>query len=339
MKEKKIIILLLIVILATGLKAKNAAAIVTWNPAPALPPVTVGVPYSHQLQAATTNFPDYLPITYTLTAGGIPGLSLSSTGLISGTVAAPGPATITIQAADLDPDNPPPVVQTFTITYLPTPHALVSGVTGPLQIKRLQLRFDNNRPEITVAKNQKPPKLYADLSFIGSGIMRGYWAVDGAIHSHLQENLTSGSELTLPLPPVPPLPTYQSGGHRVRLVITEPPLGEAPQALYYVTEEGKNAFTPLEVISPADGLDVDLAPLSLSWQTQVGGVAYLVEFLEIGIKEPIFSAYTKKGSYTIPAHTVESIFGAKKSYGWQVKALSDKDEIINKSKIHHFTFR
>lgn len=329
-------IIFLVVILAVSLSAKGAFAAVTWVSTSPLPPAYIGEPYSFQLQATET-LPNIPPVTYSIVpvAGSLPpGLNMSLSGLISGTVNSTGTATFSVRAAaNVLTGGSSFVDKVFTVS------SFASGVIGPLRIKRLEVNFDNNRPEVTVAKNQIPPRVFARLSFIGSGLLRGYWTVDGAIHSRIQQNLISGSELVLALPAVPPLPTYQTGGHRVRLVITEPILGAVPEAIYYVTEKEKKVFAPIKVISPSDRLDVDFSPLTFSWHLQKNTSAYLVEFLETEDGEPIFSAYTRQANYTIPAHSLRKFFFEKTTYRWKIQAISEDDDIINESDIHRFRFR
>lgn len=329
--KRRSFIIFLIVLLAAIFPAKEAFASVTWVSNSPLPPAYVGAPYSYQLQA--TSVPP--PTVYTIVAGSLPGLSLSPSGLISGTVTTSGTATVTIRGTDSDVSTTPQSAdRTFTISYLAT------GVTGPLRIKRLQIQFDNNRPEITIVKNQSPPQVSARLSFIGSGLLQGYWAVDGAIHSRIQQTLISGANTVLVLPTVPPLPTYQTGGHRIQLVVTEPVLGTIPEAIYYVTEKGKKeAFVPIKIISPPDRLDVDFSPLSFSWQLQKDTTAYLIEFFEPEDQAPIFSAYTREARYTIPTHSLSRYFSEKSTYLWRIKGFSKDNDMTNESTIHRFNFR
>lgn len=210
--KRKSFLIFLIMLLAAIFPAKDSGASVTWVTTSPLAPAYVGVPYSYQLEATTVP----PPTTYSIVAGSMPGLSLSSSGLITGTVLSSGTATVTIRASGFTATGAPQSAdRTFTLPYLDT------GVTGSLRIKRLQVLFENNRPEITIEKNQSPPRVSARLSFIGSGLLQGYWAVDGAIHSRIHQTLISGANMVLPLPTVPPLPTYQTGGHLITLVITE----------------------------------------------------------------------------------------------------------------------
>jgi hypothetical protein len=330
-------IVFLVLLFMAPFQVKNAFAAINWLSTSPLPSAYLGVSYSVQLQATVT-LPNVSPVTYTIppVAGSLPpGLSLSTTGLISGTVIAPGASSFTVTASATNSVSG----ATETNARLFTISSFVSAVTGPLRIKRLQVRFDNNRPEITVAKDQPPPRVYADLSYIGSGILRGYWSVDGAIHSRIEQNLISGQELVLSMPPVPPLPTYQSGGHRVTLVITEPPLAAVPEAIYYVTEKERKAFAPIGIIGPPDRAELDYTPLNFRWQLQSGSTFYLVEFFEVEDEEPIFSAYTKGTSYALPNHSLRKFFSANNTYLWRVQAFSAAGEMINESNLHQFTFR
>jgi hypothetical protein len=65
-----------------------------------LPDVALFAPYSQQLQASG-GIPPY---TWSITLGSLPaGLSLSSSGLISGSPTAPGPFSFTVQVKDSGP--------------------------------------------------------------------------------------------------------------------------------------------------------------------------------------------------------------------------------------------
>src|SRR5208282_1299197 len=78
-----------------------AAALTITNPA-TLPSAIVGVGYTATLQAAGGT----PPYQWVLTAGALPGgLGLASTGTISGTPAAAGSFTFTVQATDADSNH------------------------------------------------------------------------------------------------------------------------------------------------------------------------------------------------------------------------------------------
>ncbi len=102
--------------------------------------------------------------------------------------------------------------------------ALTSEATAEFMITRLQLYFENGRAEITVKRNQPGLKAYAEIRYVGSGLLQGYWEVDGRILSHVNRHLVYGRSLTLESPEIPSLPTFTTGTHIVRFLITNPSL-------------------------------------------------------------------------------------------------------------------
>jgi uncharacterized protein (TIGR03437 family) len=106
--------------------ATDAATVLT-GPAPltvtspsTLPSGTVGVPYSQQLNATG----GVLPYLWLLTSGTLPaGLSVNSSGTISGTPDAPGASAFTIQVSDQQTTSS----QTFTLTINSAAPAIAAG--------------------------------------------------------------------------------------------------------------------------------------------------------------------------------------------------------------------
>ena len=125
------------------------------------------------------------------------------------------------------------------------------------------------------------------------------------------------------------------GLHRIKILDTP-----AEENFDRITRLAKKIMdVPIAIISPADHQVVDFVPLTLSWQLQASTSTYLIEFLEEGEEEPVFSAYTRQANYTIPAHTLEGLFGKDNRYVWKVKAIAEDASIVNESLRHHFTFR
>ncbi len=104
-----------------------------------------------------------------------------------------------------------------------------------LSVTRIELRFANGRPDITVPKNSPPPQVYARVDVQGSGVFDALWMVDGRILGHVAQAVAGGS-LVLVSPRQPALPTYEPGPHTVTLQIRSPQgVAHAPQVRYYVT--------------------------------------------------------------------------------------------------------
>jgi hypothetical protein len=112
------------------------------------------------------------------------------------------------------------------------PHA--SEAAG-LKIERMSIYFDNDRPEITVKRNY-PLKAYVEVEYTGDGLLLGQWEVDEEFFANINMTISSGYKLVIQSPDIPHIPTFVSGTHSIRLVITNPLPGISfPTAEYFVT--------------------------------------------------------------------------------------------------------
>jgi len=106
-----------------------------------------------------------------------------------------------------------------------------------LKIERMSIYFENDRPEITVKRNY-PLEAYAEIEYTGNGLLVGHWEVDGAFLANVHQTISSGYSLVIESPDIPQIPTFVSGTHRIKLVITNPSLGISfPTAIYFVTAD------------------------------------------------------------------------------------------------------
>ena len=238
-------------------------------------------------------------------------------------------------------------IRFFRFTCLPTPiieTAIVqvfvtSEATAPFSINRLQLYFENHRAEITVKKDRPGLKAFIDIRFAGSGLLQGYWEVDGRVLSYVNQHLVYGRQVTLESPDIPSLPTIDSGTHIVRFIITNPTLTVTPpEAIYFVTAE-EYAKKTIHLISPKDKSEVDYSPVTFRWEGRDQPTTYLVEFLEEVGQKPIFSAYTKRTYYVLPLPVLKSAFSPAKTYFWRVKGFDENNKIVGESTEFRFTIK
>ena len=229
-----------------------------------------------------------------------------------------------------------------TMTILIT---LTGEATAEFSVNRMQLYFENNRAEITVKKNQPALKAFIDIRYTGSGLLRGYWEVDGRILQYVNRHLVYGRQVTLEFPEIPRpkevqyLPTIDAGTHFVRFVITNPiHTVTPPEAIYFVTAEDY-AKRPIALIYPKDKSEVDYSPVTFRWEGKDQPITYLVEFLEEVGQKPIFSAYTKRSSYVLPLPVLKSVFAPGKTYFWRVKGFDVDNKIVGESPEFKFTFK
>jgi hypothetical protein len=79
--------------------------------------------------------------------------------------------------------------------------SVTTAAGAEFKVTRLRLYFENNRPDITVKRNQPSVNAYAEISFVGSGLLQGYWEVDGRIISTVNRNFVYGQSVTIVTPP------------------------------------------------------------------------------------------------------------------------------------------
>ncbi len=298
----------------------------------ALPAGIVGQPYSAQLLSSG----GVAPVTWALEdgAGFLPnGLMITPTGLIMGTPTTYGLSVFAVNAEDSC--NPVAQIEEKDLSInIDTP------VTTELTITRMQLSFDNGRAETTVSRNQPGLRVVADLRFDGSGLLRGYWEVDGRFLAPVNQHLIYGKSIRLTSPAVPFLPTFVEGTHRVRLVITDPENEiPFPAALYYVTAEEATAdLAPLRTAEPRNHAELPFAPVTFNWETAGSATTYLVEFFIIDSEKPIAAAFTKGTAYDLPETILTDSFSAGKAYRWWVKSFDADGNLMGVSELSHFVF-
>lgn len=133
--------------------------------------------------------------------------------------------------------------------------AITLNITGSaaagFSINRQSMRFDDNSI-IKLLNEKESLRAKADITYNGSGQLRGKWEVAGpgstsgeAIFRNLRtvrKYLGSGDKRTLISPP---LPSDRAGSYMVRLHITSPAPGfESPVIRYYVGAQGAQVTPP-----------------------------------------------------------------------------------------------
>jgi subtilisin family serine protease len=252
------------------------------------------------------------------------------------------PVAISRRAEQAD-TNRVQYVRTFSSQFLSASvqvEFLITTEAGAeFRITRIELYFKNQRPEITIKRNQAPPKLYAEIQYVGSGLLRGYWEVDGRLLSRIDRHLVYSSQAVIELPDAPPLPTFQPGAHIVSLVVEDP--GEnitPPQAVYYVEARSTKKITEIQLNEPADKAEVPFGPILFSWESRAGLETYHVVFQKQDQVKPSFSAYTRESSYRLPESVVKRHFDANDSYSWQVQGYDKDRQLAGHSKTRAFGF-
>ena len=202
-----------------------------------------------------------------------------------------------------------------------------------LDITRVELYFENQRPEVTVKRHQEAPALFARVNFSGKGYFKAYWEVDGKKQKYVFRYLSAGPHETFAYPEIPPLPTFDYGTHRVRFVITTPGLHiDHPYAIYFVTaDDVKQKLARIRLLEPSQGETLAPGDLTFQWEPEKKSSLYLLRLFSKEQKERIFSAYTRKIEYTLKPDILKNRMKPDKSYLWDVTGFNADDEIVSES--------
>ncbi len=219
--------------------------------------------------------------------------------------------------------------------------AITTEAVADFNIKRIELYFENRRAEITIERNYPNLKAFADIRFVGSGLLQGFWEVDGRLLSRVDQHLTFGRSVTLETPEIPPIPTFDTGTHILRFVITSPvteiPL---PSILYFVTPtEFTGAPISIKLTSPENNSELEYSQVKFEWQKFNNSTLFLIQFFDDLHTKPLFSAYTRETFYFLPEIVLKSIFLPGQKYKWKVTGFNAENNIVGESTIRSFSFK
>lgn len=216
----------------------------------------------------------------------------------------------------------------------------LSAAAPAFSINRIALYFDNRRPDITVQRNA-PVRVFADIKYTGSGLLQGYWEVDGRILSHVTQHLISGNTITLQTPATPLIPTFDPGTHVVKFVITNPlKTVPMPAIVYFVApSDYAGRSIVIKTISPKDKSVIEYAPVPFAWEGFQTEASYSIQFYDNPKAEkPVFSLCVLGSSFTLSGDALKMIFMPDRKYYWKIKGCSSQND-YGESHLAEFTFR
>jgi hypothetical protein len=117
-----------------------------------------------------------------------------------------------------------------------------TGPAAPFAISSLRVRWENGRPDASVAQGFTPLVAYADLKFEGTGLLQAQWTLDGVPIGTFVRQLGFAGQVTLDTNMFLPLPATELGEHLVSLQILTPQITfQAPTIRYFVrADDGEN---------------------------------------------------------------------------------------------------
>ncbi len=217
------------------------------------------------------------------------------------------------------------------------PVMITTSAGADFNIAGIRLFFDNRSTRASVKRNEPLPKLFAEISFTGSGLLQGYWEVDEKFFQTETKHLSFGKPVFLAAPSTPSFPTHEPGSHRVRFVITSPENDTIfPEVIYSVSENVRSKPGKIQLVLPENESVVFQEPSLFSWKGRSDSEVYRIEFLNAQNMKSVFSAFTKNKEYTLLSGILKKRFKPEKTYQWSVTELSPGGREITKSKPYTF---
>lgn len=218
---------------------------------------------------------------------------------------------------------------------------LASGHVEAFSLKRIELYFDvtKKQNEVMVQRNYPGLKAYADIYYNGSGILNGYWEVDGLIIERVNRFVPASGKVTLATPSIPDLPTFDPGYHIVKFIVTNPAASfEVPEMVYWVKGTEEPARRILTLLKPENGMVIS-SDFLFEWKKLDKVSVYLISFAKAGEKKVCFSALTRDTSYRIPPSVLADYLCPGEEFLWSIKGYDTENNVIAESGFQSFSFK
>jgi hypothetical protein len=215
---------------------------------------------------------------------------------------------------------------------------LAAGSVEAFSLKRIEIYFDitQKQNEVMVSRNYQGLKAYADIYYDGSGILNGYWQVDGLIIERVNRVVPPGGKVTLATPSVPDLPTFDPGYHMVKFIVTNPAASfEVPEMVYWVKGTAEPTKRALALIKPKNDITIPTNFL-FEWKKMDKATVYLISFARAEDNKVCFSALTRDTSYRIPPSVLADYLCPGEKYVWAVKGYDRGKNVIAESGFQSF---
>lgn len=213
----------------------------------------------------------------------------------------------------------------------------VIGVTDEINLEVAEIRFDNGKYYKVVSKNSKDLKAVLRMKLRGTGVVTGYWILDGNPFEFINDVSIQGELKEIYTKDIPGLPTIEPGIHTVSLKLTRPSSELTFPTLKYYVLPYENR---VEVISPPDGFVAKEKEIPVfSWKEPAGGVKYKIAFANYLYKfiysqdkiNWIDTGLTRKFQ---PGKELWNGINRNKWSYWKVRAYDSNNNVIAESDIN-----
>lgn len=218
-----------------------------------------------------------------------------------------------------------------------TARVIVRGIDDQVNLEIAEIRLDNGKYYKVVPKNSKNIRAMLRMKMRGTGIVSGYWLVDGHPFEFFNEVAYQGQIKEIHTRQVPGLPVIDPGIHTITLRLTRP--AEIPVTfpiLKYFVLPHENI---LKTLTPPDGFIAKEKEIpEFSWEEPKGASKYQIVFanyLYSIMNETFGLRWINVGTalkYTPDEETWNRIKRNRWTY-WKVRALDTGGNIVAESDV------
>jgi PKD repeat protein len=219
-----------------------------------------------------------------------------------------------------------------------TASVIVKGINDQVNLQVAEIVLDNGKHYKIVPKNSRNLRAILRMKMRGTGIVSGYWLVDGHPFEFFDEVANQGEVKEIKTRPVPGLPTIDPGVHTITLQLTRP--SEIPvtfPVLKYFVLSHENIIA---TVTPVEGFVAKEKEIPVfSWEAPKGASKYqiaFVNYLYAFLGENSNVNWLDVGTdlrYTPGLEVWNNISRNRWTY-WQVRALDTNNNVVAESDIH-----
>lgn len=154
----------------------------------------------------------------------------------------------------------------------------ILGISDQVNLELAEITLDNGKYYKVVPKKSKNIRALLKMKMRGTGIVSGYWIVDGQPYQFFNETVYQGQIKTIITPEVPGLPVFDPGMHTVTVQLTRPADEVVFPTLRYFVLPYENEIATL---TPRDGAIIKEDEVAeFSWESALGGSYYQIAFAD-----------------------------------------------------------
>jgi len=203
----------------------------------------------------------------------------------------------------------------------------------PIQLKQLELTFENGRYYQVVKKGERRPQIRCRIVTQGAGTLSGSWMINGQVVLPLQHIVSGFQDTRLPQNKLPSLPINDSGTHHLSLQLTSI---QAPTLLpvlrYFVSIE-----PPLTALSPEEGQPHQLGEeITLKWSAVKGEYQYQLAISQIPFQFLNNNQFVWQEPVSHPEWVLKTDSLSQGQVYWMIRAISSSQRVVSASEINYF---